>query len=293
MAIVVRILIRTLWRGGIYALLASGMSLIYGVGGIVNLAHTAFFMLAAFGMLYFTRTVGLDRIPTIVVTLACVTILGILIYRFLINRIRQHHAAVLLMTIALAMAFQELLKLEFGSIWRGIRPPLVRGSTMILGQSVANDRLLVLGVTAGVILGLWLLLTKTRLGTAIRAVANDAEVANLMGISVSRTLMISMGIGTFLAALAGVLIAPIEGVVYYMWMEPLMLVLVVVVLGGLGSIKGSFIGAFIIGLVEALVLTFMPARTYLALPFALLVMIVVLAVRPGGLFGTVFEEERL
>ena len=114
-----------------------------------------------------------------------------------------------------------------------------------------------------------------------------------MGISVPRTLLITMGIATALAAVAAVAVAPLWVVYPYMWNEPLVIVLVIVVLGGLGSIKGSIIGAFIIAFVEVLVAALMPSGAYLKLMFAMVVMIIVLVVRPGGLFGIVFEEERL
>jgi len=114
-----------------------------------------------------------------------------------------------------------------------------------------------------------------------------------MGISVPRTLLISMGIATALAAVAGVLVAPLWLIYPQMWTSPLVMVMVIVVLGGLGSIKGSFIGAFIIALVETLVVFMVPGGSYLQVAFALLAMVIVLVVRPGGLFGIVFEEERL
>ena len=288
-------LVRTMVKGSVYALLASGLSLIYGVGRIVNLAHTAFFMLAAYGMYYFMRNLGWGTLPSIVLTLVGITLVGLLVYRFLLDRIRQHHAALLIMTVALAMAVQELMRISFHgqSTLPGDVPPQVAGDTTILGVMVLKQELLTLGTIAGVIIILWLLLSKTKLGIAIRATANDAEVANLMGINVPRTLMLTMGIGTGLAGVAAVLMAPIDGVIYYMWMKPLMMVLVIVVLGGLGSIKGSIIGALIVALVEALVFILLPYRTYLATVFALAVMVLVLIVKPGGLFGTIFEEERL
>ena len=292
---VLQVLVLTMVKGSVYALLASGLSLIYGVGRIVNLAHTAFFMLAAYGMFYFMRSLGWGPLPSIVVTLAGVTLVGLLVYRFLLDRIRQHHAALLIMTVALAMALQELMRISFHrqTTLPGSVPELIAGSTTILGVTVLKQELLTLGTVAGVIIILWLLLSKTKLGIAIRATANDAEVANLMGISVPRTLMLTMGIGTGLAGVAAVLMAPISGVIYYMWMSPLMMVLVIVVLGGLGSMKGSIIGALIIAVVEALTLILLPHRTYLATVFALAVMVLVLIVKPGGLFGTIFEEERL
>jgi len=286
------IIITTLVRGGVYALLASGFSLIFGMAHIINLAHTAFFMLAGYGMFYFMGELGLGIVPAIAITVPAVTLSGILVYRFLINPIRAHLASVLLMTVALALAFQELLMQAFGAHYR-TAPLLIPGVTEILGVRVINQHLLTLGVVAVVIVALWLVLTKTKLGIAIRATAQDAEIANLMGISVPRTLLIAMGIATALAAVAGVLVSPLWIIYPQMWTAPLMMVMVIVVLGGLGSIKGSFIGAFIIALVETLVVFLVPGGSYLKVAFALLAMVIVLVVRPGGLFGIVFEEERL
>jgi branched-chain amino acid transport system permease protein len=199
---------------------------------------------------------------------------------------------VLIVTVALAMAIQELMREGFGSL-PGRIDYIVGGQREILGIVVHNQQLLTVGVTATVIVILWLVLSKTKLGISIRATANDPEVASLMGISVSRTLMLTTGIGTGLAGVAAVLMAPLQGVVFYMWLAPLMMVLVIVVLGGLGSIKGSIIGAFIIALVEGLVFTLIPTHAYLYTVAALAMMVVVLVARPAGLFGTLFEEERL
>jgi len=287
-----QLIILTLVTGGVYALLAIGFSLIFGNARVINLAHTGFFMLAAYGLWYFIRQLGIDTVWAILITVPAVTILGILAYRYLINTIREHHAAVLLMTIALAMVFQELMQSLFSSLYWSI-PPLFRGFTEILGVPVLNQHLLVLGVVAVVIIIVWLILSKTKLGIALRATAQDAEVANLMGISVPRTLMITMGIATALAAVAAVVVAPIWTIHPTMWTPPLVMVMVIVVLGGLGSIKGSIIGAFIIALVEVSVSLFMPSYAYLKVVFAILAMVIVLIVRPGGLFGVIFEEERL
>ena len=286
------IIIRTLTRGGLYALLASGMSLIFGVAHIVNLAHTAFFMVAAYGMWFFMREQGWGAIEAAVVTVPAVTLLGILVYRFLINRVRQHAQTVLLITVALAMILQEVLLLRFFSHYR-TAPPFITGSREILGAIVTNQHLLILGAVAVIMVVMWLVLTRTRLGIAIRATAQDPEVANLMGISIPRTLMITMGIGTGLAAIAGVLVAPVWVFHPHIWMSPLTMILAIVILGGLGSIRGSIIGAFIMGLVETLVVFLLPQHGYMRMAFALLAMVIVLAVRPEGLFGTVFEEEKL
>jgi branched-chain amino acid transport system permease protein len=287
-----RIIILTLVTGGVYALLAVGFSLIFGNARVINMAHTGFFMLAAYGLWAFLRKVGLDIGLAILITVPAVTLLGMLVYRFLINPIREHLAAVLLMTVAIVLVFQEGMMALFGNDYWAI-PPLIPGFTTILGVKVINQHLLTLGITVVVIVAVWLILSKTKLGIALRATAQDAEVANLMGISVPRTLMITMGIATFLAAVAAVAVAPIWIIYPNLWSTPLVMVLVIVVLGGLGSIKGAIIGAFIIALVENLVLTFMQGYTFLQVVFAILAMIIVLIVRPGGLFGVLFEEEKL
>jgi len=292
------ILTYTLINGGVYALLAIGFSLIFGVARVINMAHTAFFMLSAYLMWFLSRELGWGILQTIVVAVAGVTLLGLLIYRFILDRVREHHAAVLLITIALAMIFEQvvawhMMGTSVHTIQKQYLFKLIPGHTTILGVDVYYQHLLVLGVAVVIIIVLQLLLTKTRLGIAVRATSQDAEIAGLMGISVSRILMLSMAGATFLAAVGGILLAPIQGVWPAMWNEPLVIIMVIVVLGGLGSIKGSIIGAFIVALVQQLAAFLLPEGGYLVTTFVLLAMVIVLVVRPGGLFGILLEEERL
>lgn len=288
-----RIIVMTLVRGSAYAILASGLALIYGVGRILNLAHTAFLMIAAYGTWFLAVAQGWGLAETIAVTVVGTGLLGVLFYRFLLNPIREHHGAVLLLTVAFAMAIQELTPMLFGSLPRSL-PLIAAGSTNIFGVLISNQHLVTLGVATAVVIVLWLVLSKTKVGVAIRATAQDAEVASLMGVSVPRVLMITVGIGTALAAVAGIFLAPLEGGVYqYMWLPPLMMVLVVVVLGGMGSIKGSYVAAFFVGAIEAIVGAVMPTHSYLSQAFAMLALVIVLVVRPQGMFGTLFEEEKL
>ncbi len=144
-------------------------------------------------------------------------------------------------------------------------------------------------VTLGAV---WFLLMKTRLGLAIRSMAEDREVANLMGMNESRLAMITLGISVALAGLTGAVLAPLTVLNPYMWMEPLIIMMAVVVLGGLGSIKGSFVAAFILGFTESLVVFLIPKGAFLKGSVALTIMILVLLIRPEGLFGVAFEEER-
>ncbi len=295
-----RIIVHTLVSGGVFAILAIGFSLIFGVARVLNLAHTAFFTLAAFGTFYLlSSVVGLELAvaPAIIIVVIIVGLLGMLAYKLVINPVREHHAAVLLITIALAMIAEQVLVWRFGGQHRTIRF-LVPGTVDIFGMTIANQNLLTLGVVAVAIVAVWLILSKTKLGIAIRAVANDTEIAGLMGISASRVLMITMGIATALAAIAGVVMAPLTTIAPGMWAPPLMTVMVVVIIGGLGSIKGSIIGAFILGLVSAVsvidpLALLRGGGAYLNMTFILAAMVIVLIVRPSGLFGTLFEEEKL
>ena len=282
----------TLVNGGVYALLAIGFSLIFGVARLLNLAHAAFFMLAAYGLYYFIRLLGLGYPESIVLTLVIVTLIAILAYRFLIDRVREHHAAVLLITIALAMIMENVMLWLFGGELRGV-PLLAHGYVTISGVKVATQNILTMGVVAVIIIIVQLLLSKTKLGIAIRSTAQDSEVANLMGISVSRILLITMAAATVLAVAAGILLTPLRGASPTMWGPIMVTVMVIVVLGGLGSIKGSIIGAFIIALVEQLSIFLLPEGGYLVDTFILLAMVIVLVVIPGGLFGIILEEERL
>jgi len=284
--------IQALVTGGVYALLAVGFSLIFGVARMVNLAHTSFLMLAAYGMFYTTYRLGLDVFTAILISLVATVIIGLVSYKLFIDRIREHEVTVMLITLALATIFQECMVLAFGAHFREA-PTLIPGFVEVLGVKISYQHLLTIGVVVVVLVAIWLLLTRTKLGIAIRATAQDTEVANLMGINVSRILLIAMGIAAALAAIAGIVVAPLWVVYPYMWMNPLVMIMAIVVLGGLGSIKGSVIGAFIIGVVEAAVVFYLPGGAFLRGAIALLVMVILLVVRPEGLYGIVFEEERL
>jgi branched-chain amino acid transport system permease protein len=285
------ILVTGLVNGGVYALLAMGFSLIFGVARIVNIAHTAFYMLAAYCFYALLVKGGLGFAPAAVISVGAVTLLSVICYRLIIEPVREHQSAVLIATVALAYIFQELMLLSFGGHYLGI-PSTLEGAVRILGVSIPYQRMLILVVAAVMLVTVWLLLYRTRLGLAIRATANDLEVANLMGMNVHRIAMATVAISVALAAIAGVVVAPVFVVDPFMWLSPLVTMLAIVVLGGLGSLKGSLIGALTIGYVEAITVFTLPAGAYLKGAVALAIMVVVLLARPEGLFGVAFEEER-
>jgi len=287
----VNILISGLISGSMYALLAIGFSLIFGVARIVNIAHTGFYMLAAYCIFFITEKMGLNPVTAMVAAVILVTLLGLIVYMLFIKPIREHEAAVLIGTIALAIAMQEVMLLLFGGSFRSV-PSLIGGYFVLLGVKVFYQQLLTFIVVLLTLGAIWALLMKTRLGLAVRSTAEDREVANLMGMNESRVTMIAMGISVGLAALTGAVVVPLTIVSPFMWMDPLIIMMAVVVLGGLGSIKGSFVGAYMMGFAEALVVFLIPKGAFLRGPVALSVMILVLLIRPEGLFGVAFEEER-
>jgi branched-chain amino acid transport system permease protein len=285
------IIINGLISSGVYALLAIGFSLIFGAARIINLTHTAFYMLAAYLIFTFTSSFDLNPVLSIIISIVAVTIIGVLVYKFVIERVRAHEATVLIVTIAMAIIIQEVVLLAFGGHFRGVSS-LISGYVTILGVKVTYQYLLTFGAVAIILFGTWALLMKTKLGIAIRATAQDRAIANLMGINVARIGMITMAIAVALAAIAGALVAPLFTLTPYMWMHPLVMVLAVVVLGGLGSIKGSLVGALILGFTETLVVFLVPMGAFLKGAVALAIMLVIILIRPEGLFGVSFEEER-
>jgi len=285
------ILITGLITGSMLALLAISFSLIFGVARIVNIAHTAFYMVAAYCIFSLTGKFGLNPVAGMMIAVVVVTVFGLLAYKFLIDPIREHEAAVLIATIALAMIFQEAVMLIYTGDYRTVSA-LIEGYFIVMGVKVFYQQMLTFGVVLAVLGILWVLLMKTKLGLAIRSTAEDREVANLMGMNDSRLAMITMGISVALAGFTGAVLAPLTVLSPYMWMEPLIIMMAVVVLGGLGSIKGSFVAAYILGFTEALVVFMIPKGAFLKGSVALTIMILVLLLRPEGLFGISFEEER-
>ncbi|HVJ22717.1 MAG TPA: branched-chain amino acid ABC transporter permease, partial [Burkholderiales bacterium] len=176
-----------------YALLAIGFSLIFGVARIVNIAHTAFYMLAAYCFYTLLTKTGLGFVLSGLIAVGAVTLFSVVCYRLVIEPVREHEAAVLISTIALALVFQELMLFSFGGHFLGI-PSTLEGGVRLLGVSIPFQRMLILVVAAVMLILVWFFLYRTRLGFAVRATAKDLEVANLMGMNVSRVAMATVAL---------------------------------------------------------------------------------------------------
>jgi branched-chain amino acid transport system permease protein len=286
------IIIRWLITGGIYALLAVGFSFVFGVARIPNLAHTSFYMIAAYVMYIITTILGFHPILGAILAISLPTLMAIIFYVLVVDRIKEHELTTMIITIAFAVLAHEILLIKFGGESRRIAP-FIPGFANLLGVSVPYQQIFTVAACVVVNVLVMVLLARAKLGLLIRAVAQDREIANLMGINTSRICLIVMGISAAIGAIAAVMVAPIFLASPDMWLDPLIIVLGAVVLGGLGSIKGSILGGYILGLAEVLIIYLFPQGGFLRGVASLVAIVLVLLIKPEGLFGVVFEEERL
>jgi branched-chain amino acid transport system permease protein len=269
--------------GMFFVLLAIGLSLIFGLMTVVNFAHGSLYMLGAyvgFFLLGLTKNFWLSLViaPLIVGTF------GLLIERFLIRRLYGRSADdPLLLTFGLSLILVEAVRLIWGKIGLTFDPPRALGGALNLGfMNFPAYRLFVIGVTAFVLVGLWLFLERTNVGLIIRAGSRDPLMVRALGIDLSRIWLLVFGIGTALAGLAGILAGPMRGVYAEMGVTMVIESFVVVVVGGMGSLVGAVVAGVLMGQVVGITTFFAPK---LAEIMVFVVMAVVLLVRPSGLFG--------
>ena len=285
------ILINGILLGCIYSLLAVGFALVFSAARILNMALTSFYMVAAYFIVILTN-LHLHLLWANLIAALLTIIFSMIFYLLCMDRVKEQETAVMIITVALAMILEELFLNFFGSHPHMV-PSFISGFLEIGNVRATFQQLFAIGGSVIMLTVLWVLLTKTKIGGAIRAVSDDKEAAGLVGINVSRICLIVMAISVGIASFAAIIVGPIFMASPYMWLQPLVIVLAAAVLGGLGSIKGSVFGAFILGMVETTVAFGIPEGSYLRGAVSLSVMILVLMFRPEGLFGVCFEEERL
>jgi len=268
--------------GAYYLLIALGLSLIFSLGGIVNLAHGAFYAIGAYLAVVLAPEIGFGG--ALVAAPVLVGALGMLIERFLLRRFYRGDPILgLLLTFGLAMVAEQTLRMVFGAAPAPFSiPPALRGQVLIGEFIYSRYRLMILGVAAACVLGLWLLLTRTSFGRVVRAGVQDPDMVGALGISLAPYMTAVVVIAVGLAALAGVMLAPITGVHPAMGAEILTFAFVVVVIGGLGSFWGVVAAAVIVGVVRGLAAYYAPSATEASI---YLLMVLVLLLRPRGLFG--------
>ena len=276
--------LNSLSLGGLLFLLSAGFSLIFGLMRIANLSHGAYFMLGAYIGLSVLRAGYSFGVAMVVAGLA-VALMGGLIERFVIRRLAGNPLAQVLATLGIAFIIADGSLL----VWTGDpqqlpSPEFLQGVFRLEGVAFPKYRVAVVGVAIVFAIGLWLLLEKTRIGAMIRAGVDDMEMARGVGIPVSALFTMVFCLGSFLAGVGGVLGGPILSVYPGLDTDMLPLALVVVILGGVDSLGGAFVGSFIIGFIYTFGQTLFPDLAYMIL---FLPMIIVLAIRPRGLFGRI------
>ncbi|TPG61198.1 branched-chain amino acid ABC transporter permease [Roseomonas nepalensis] len=268
--------------GANYLLIALGLSLIFSLGGIVNLAHGAFYAIGAYLTVALSPAIGFGG--ALVASPAIVALLGLVIERFLLRRFyRADPILSLLLTFGLAMVAEQALRMIFGAAPVPFSIPLWLRGQVFLGEFIYSKyRLIILGVAVACVAGLWVLLTRTSFGRVVRAGVQNPDMVAALGISLQPYMTAVVMIAVALAALAGTMMAPVTGVTPTMGAEVLTFAFVVVVIGGLGSFWGVVLAALIVGIVRGLAAYAFPPATEAAVYF---LMVLVLLLRPRGLFG--------
>ena len=269
--------------GGIYVLLAIGLSLIFGLMTVVNFSHGALYMLGAyFGVMLITAT-GSFSVALLVAPLL-VGLFGLAVERFLVRPLYGRSPDdPLVLTFGISLVMVETVRLIWGKIGLTLDPPRALGGAVNLGFSYfPTYRLFVIAVTAVVLVGLWLFLEKTNVGLIIRAGSRDPLMVRALGFDVGRIWFLVFGIGSGLAGLAGILAGPMRGAYAEMGVTIIIESFVVVVVGGMGSLLGAVVSGLLIGQVVSLTTFFAPK---LAEIVVFVFMALVLLVRPSGLFG--------
>lgn len=271
-------------NGSFYALLSLGLAIIFGLLNVINFAHGALYMLGAFvgwGLLHYA---GIGYWPALVIAPLAVGALGMLIERTLLRRLYQlDHLYSLLLTFGLALVLQGLFQQRFGSSGMPYEiPPVLRGVKDLGFMVLPIYRGWVMVASLVVCVATWFVIERTKLGAYLRAATENPALVQAFGINVPRMITLTYGAGVALAAFAGVLAAPIYRVSPGMGADLIIVVFAVVVIGGMGSIMGSIVTGFALGLIEGLTKVFYPPASNTVV-FAL--MALVLLVRPAGLFG--------
>ena len=279
--------------GAIYAVMTVGLTLIYGALRTLNMAHGTLTMVGGFVAWGLITVLGLPPIVGAGAAFVVAFGLGVVIYRLAVAPLIGHKDFELvgfISTLAVAMIMQNAMLLVFGARNKPV-DPLLPGSLPLPFQiTVTWHQVLMAGVAIAVLIALQFFLTRSRHGLAVVAVAQNLDAAKLMGVDARRIYAATMGLSAGLAAIAGVLLAPIFFVSPNAGDIPLLKAIIVAIFGGMGSVRGTILGAFVIGLVEAVASTYLGAK--FALPVLFGVVFVALTVRPNGLFG-LSQETRL
>ena len=277
--------------GSIYALIALGYTMVYGIIKLINFAHGDVFMIGAFIGFWAISRWDIGFIPALLLAMVICAVLGVIIERVAYKRLRNStRIAALITAIGVSLLIENLM-IFFRGAQSAVYPPTIENKTIdVFGAQINSLSLLILAVSIGLMILLQFIVHKTKIGKAMRAVSHDAEAAKLMGINVDNTISATFAIGSALAGAAGVIFG-----LYYTRIDPLMGIVpgikafIAAVLGGIGSIPGAMVGGMLLGVVE----TFVSAMGFSSWrdAAAFLILIIILIFKPSGLFGKNTREK--
>ena len=265
-----------------YVLMALGFTMIFGVLRIVNFAHGEFYMLGAFFVLTVITKLQIGYFPAVVIAVISVGLLGIFTEEVIFRRFRDKELEGMIVALGLSILIQNLGLVTWGPYDLSI-PPVFTGVLKIGSMFYPVERLMVVLLSFLLMAGFYLFIKRTKLGLAIQAIAQDTEIARVQGMRINRLYPLAFAIGTGLAAAAGAVIGPLFQLNPWMGIMPQVKAFIVVILGGIGSIPGAFLGGFILGVAESFVSTY--ATKAIADMLGFIIVICILLFRPSGLFG--------
>jgi branched-chain amino acid transport system permease protein len=271
-------------NGAFYAMLSLGLAVIFGMLNIINFAHGALFMMGAFVSWMLLDYAGIGYFPSLILAPLIVGIFGIILEKTIINRLyKLDHLYGLLLTFGLSLVIEGLFRNAYGSSGMPYRiPSVLQGATNLGFMFMPNYRGWVVLVALVVCLSTWAIIEKTSLGATLRAATENAPMVQAFGVDVPRLITLTYGGGIALAAFAGVLAAPIYSVNPNMGSNFINTVFAVVIIGGMGSIMGSIVTGFGLGVIEGLTKVFYPQASATVV---FVMMVIILLARPRGLFG--------
>ncbi len=279
-------LVNATYAASYMALIAVGLVLIFGVMGVINFAHGELYMLGAYSVVYIYADEKLPFFLAVAVGLIFVGLVGLIMERGLFRPMRDNPLGGLIASIGFLLILQTLAVLGFGVRMEHIPPATQTTFTLfgIEGVVVPLQRLYVIGTTVVLLGGLWLFLRRSRFGIALRACAQDSEAAALQGISMNQMARMAMFIGAALAGVAGAFTAPLVRTYPFMGHSVIVTAFIIIIVGGIGSLEGAIVAAVLYAVVHTFVTTF--SDGVVADIVGLVLMLVVLVIRPTGLFGT-------
>jgi branched-chain amino acid transport system permease protein len=271
-------------NGSFYALLSLGLAVIFGMLNIINFTHGAQYMMGAFTAYLLLQYLGINYWVALLIVPIAIGVFGILIERLFLQHVRKlDHLYGLILTFGLALIIEGLFRNYYGSSGQPYQvPEALRGGRNLGFMFLPNYRAWVIAFSLTICLLTWFAIERTRLGSYLRAATENPTLVRAFGINVPRMVTLTYGFGVALAALAGVMAAPIYNVSPQMGSDLIIVVFAVVVIGGMGSIMGAIVTGFVLGIVEGLTKVFFPEASNTVI---FVIMVIVLLVRPAGMFG--------